>query len=425
VVIVGAGFAGLSAAKALGGAPVDVLVVDRTNHFLFQPLLYQVAAGMLSPADIAMPTRFLLRKQSNALVLMAEVGRIDLERQRVVADEGRRDIPYDFLVVATGARHSYFGSPEWERVAPGLKTLEDARDIRHRFLTAYEDAEKSDDPAERDALLTFVIVGGGATGVELAGVLPTIARRGIRRDFRRIDPARSRFLLLEGGRRLLPSFPAPLGERAQRDLEDLGVECRTNALVTRIEADALYVGAERIPTRTVLWAAGNAASPLVAALGIPTDRAGRALVASDLSLPGYPNVFVVGDAAAAALDAGIAEGTGHYVPAVAPAANQMGAHAARMILRSLTGRPRVPFRYRDRGSLAVVGRGRAVAVFGHARLTGVLAFVTWLFLHLLYLAGFRNRLAVLLQWAYAYFTYRPSARIVGDPSDRRERLRLD
>jgi NADH:ubiquinone reductase (H+-translocating) len=400
-VIVGGGFGGLSAARALRRAPVDITLLDRTNHYLFQPLLYQVATGVLSPADIAMPLRVLLRSQPNARVLLADVTSIDLSGRTVSADEGRLRIPYDYLVVATGSRHSYFAHPEWEALAPGLKTLDDAREIRRRFLLALERAEKSSDPVEQDALLTFVIVGGGPTGVELAGILPTLAREGFRRDFRRIDPSHVRVLLLEGGPRLLSAFPDALSAHAYQDLQELGVQCRTGTIVTRVTPDAVYIGDERIATRTIFWAAGNAASPLIRAMKVPTDRAGRAIVEHDLSVPNHPNVFVVGDAAAV-------EG----VPGLAAAANQMGDHAAAMIARTLKGQPRFPFRYRDKGSLAVIGRGRAVADFGRLRFTGVFAFLTWLFVHLLYLAGFRNRLAVMLEWGYAYFTYRPSARLI-------------
>jgi NADH dehydrogenase len=402
-VIVGGGFGGLSAARVLRHAPVDVTLLDRTNHYLFQPLLYQVATGVLSPADIAMPLRVLLRSQPNATVLLADVAAIDLSARTVTADAGALVVPFDYLIVATGSRHSYFAHPEWEAMAPGLKTLDDAREVRRRFLLALELAEKSTDPIERDALLTFVIVGGGPTGVELAGILPTLARKGFRRDFRHLDPARVRVVLLEGGPRLLAGFPEVLSARAYRDLEELGVRCRTGAIVTRVTPDAVYIGDERIATRTVLWAAGNAASPLVRAMGVPTDRAGRAIVASDLSVPDHPNVFVAGDAAAVP-----------DVPGLAAAANQMGEHAARMIERTLTGQPRTAFRYRDKGSLAVIGRGRAVADFGRVHFTGLFAFLTWLFVHLLYLAGFRNRLIVLLEWGYSYFTYRPSARLLTD-----------
>jgi NADH dehydrogenase len=399
IVIIGGGFGGLSAARALRAADVSVTLIDRTNHYLFQPLLYQVATGVLSPADIAVPIRFLLRRQRNATVLLAEVDAINVAQGTV--DAGGVVIPFDYLILATGSRHSYFNHPEWEPLAPGLKTLEDARVIRHRFLRAFEVAEKSPDPAEQQALMTFVVVGGGPTGVELAGVLPTIAAKGLRPDFRRIDPANVRVWLLEGGPRLLPTFPESLSARALHDLETLGVRCRTNALVTRITSDCVYVGDERVPTRTVYWAAGNAASPLVRTLGAATDRAGRALVNPDLSVPGAPHVFVAGDAAAVS-----------GVPGVAAAANQMGTHAARMVLRTLAGKPREPFRYWNKGALAVIGRNRAVADLGRVRVGGVLGWWLWVGIHIAYLAGFRNRLSVMLEWAYAYFTFRPGARLI-------------
>jgi NADH dehydrogenase len=400
---------------------VDVVVVDRTNHHLFQPLLYQVATGLLSPADIAVPTRFLLRRQRNARVLLAEVQGVDLARRVVQLDGASAELPYDHLVVATGARHSYFGHGEWEPQAPGLKTLDDAREVRRRFLLAFEEAEKAP-PAEQEALLTFVVVGAGPTGVELAGVLPTFARRGFRGDFRRVDPARVRVVLVEGGPRVLPSFPEALSARARRDLEELGVEVRTGAVVTAVSPEGVAIGEERIASRTVFWAAGNAASPLVRALGTPVDRAGRALVQPDLSLPGHAEVFVVGDAAAAVRlpSAGqeAATGAAQYVPGLASAANQMGVHAARMIVRTLENQPRQPFRYRDKGSLAIIGRNRAVADFGRLQMTGLLAFLVWLFVHILYLTGFRNRLVALVQWGFAYLTHRPSARLITD-DDRR------
>jgi NADH dehydrogenase len=410
VVIIGGGFGGLSAAKALRHVPVDVTVIDRTNHYLFQPLLYQVATGVLSPADIAMPIRFLVRRQRNTTVLMEDVERIDLDKHLVVAGDLR--LSYDFLIVATGSRHAYFGHEEWEPIAPGLKTLEDARTIRHRFLLAFEEAEKSSNPAEQDALLTFVIVGGGPTGVELAGVMPTIARKGMQPDFRRVDASRVRVLLLEGGPRLLPTFPERLAARALRDLEGLGVICRTDARVTRITPDAVYVGDERIATKTVFWAAGNVASPLIRTMGVEIDRAGRALVAADLSIPHAPNVFVVGDAALAVDARRSRPGHPHFAPGVAPAAIQMGAHAARMIARTLSGQPREPFRYWNKGLLAVIGRGRAVADFERFAVTGVFAWFLWLTIHIAYLAGFRNRVSVLLEWAYAYITFRPGARLI-------------
>jgi NADH dehydrogenase len=417
VVIIGGGFGGLTAARALKHAAVEVTLIDRTNHYLFQPLLYQVATGVLSPADIVSPIRFLLRGQSNATVLMAEVSRVDVPNRVVHAESVA--VPFDYLIVATGARHSYFAHPEWEALAPGLKTLEDARHVRHAFLLAFERAELTADPGEQQALLTFVIVGGGPTGVELAGMLPTIAQKGLRPDFHRVDASRVRVLLLEGGPRLLPAFPERLSERARRDLDALGVQCRTDAQVTRITREGVYLGEEFIPARTVYWAAGNAASPLVRTLGVPTDRAGRAMVEPDLSVPGSPNVFVIGDAAAV-IDRGVrvppsrgaTAGQPRYVPGVAPAANQMGAHAARMILRTIAGEPREPFRYVDKGNLAVIGRNTAVADFGRFALTGRLAWWFWLLLHIVYLAGFRNRVSVLLEWAYAYVTYRPGARLI-------------
>jgi NADH dehydrogenase len=414
VLIVGGGFAGVSAARGLADAPVDVTLIDRTNHYLFQPLLYQVAAGLLSPADIATPTRALLRRQSNARVLLGDVHTIDLDRGCVAASGIDGRISFDFLILATGARHAYFGHPEWERTAPGLKTLEDARNIRARFLLAFEEAEKATDPAVRAALTTFVIIGGGPTGVELAGILPTLARRGMRHDFRSVDPAAATVFLLEGGPRILPTFSEKLSARAQQDLLELGVRVRTNAMVTHVDDEGVSVGDEVIATRTVFWAAGNQASPLLKALDVRLDRAGRALVQPDLSLPDHPHVFVVGDAAAAALQVANAPASGasQYVPGLAPAANQMGAHAARMIRRTLNHEPRSPFVFRDRGMLAIIGRNRAVAHLGRLTLTGRLAFVTWLFVHILYLASFRNRVSVLLEWGYAYVTSRPGARLL-------------
>jgi NADH:ubiquinone reductase (H+-translocating) len=412
VVILGGGFGGLTAAKTLRKAAVDVTVLDRTNHHLFQPLLYQVATAVLPPSDIMSPIRFLLRKQKNTVVLLAEAHAVDVERRVVLVDDDRREIPYDFLIIATGTRHSYFGHEAWEAIAPGLKSLEDAREIRRRFLLALEEAEKTDDPAERDAYLTYVVVGGGPTGVELAGILPDITRRGMRSDFRRIDTTRVRVILLEGGPRVLPAFPESLSRVARRSLEELGVEVRTEAMVTRIEPDAVYVGAERIPTRTVFWAAGNAASPIARSLGVPLDRAGRVLVERDLSIPGHPEVFIVGDLAAFPQD-------GSLVPGVAPAANQEGREAARNIIRTLRGERRVEFRYRNKGNLATIGRHKAVADFGRFRVSGYLAWWLWLFVHILYLAGFRNRLSVLVEWGYAYFTYRRGSRLITEDECRR------
>ncbi|MEP7226630.1 MAG: NAD(P)/FAD-dependent oxidoreductase [Gemmatimonadales bacterium] len=405
VVILGGGFGGLYAAKALGNAPVDVTVIDRTNHHLFQPLLYQVATAVLAPSDIMSPIRFLLRKQKNTAVLLAEAREVDLERRVLMVDDDQREIPYDFLIFATGARHSYFGRDDWERYAPGLKSIESAYEIRRRFLLAFEEAEKTEDAAERDAYLTFVIVGGGPTGVELAGMIPPVVKRGLRSDFRRIDTAHTQVILLEAGPRILPSLPESLSHAAHRSLEQLGVEVRTGSRVTELRPDAVSVGRECIQTRTVFWAAGNAASPLGRSLGVPLDSAGRVLVERDLSLPGHPEVFAVGDTAAFTQD-------GLLVPGVAPAAMQAGRAAARNIMRTVRGEPRTEFRYRDMGTLATIGRHKAVAEFGRLRLSGYLAWWLWLFVHILYLAGFRNRLSVLMEWAYSYVTYRHGARLI-------------
>jgi len=441
VVILGAGFGGLNAAQGLRKAPVDVTLIDRTNHHLFQPLLYQVAAGVLSPSDIAHPIRTLLRRQRNAEVMLGDVASIDPERQVVILRDLTREIAYDYLILATGACHSYFHHPEWEDRAPGLKSLHDALEIRRRFVLALEEAERTEDPELRHALMTIVVVGAGPTGVELAGILPDLLSRGMRREFRHIDPSRVRVLLVEGGPRVLPTFDESLSERAHHDLQALGVEVRTDAIVTHVSKDAVLVGEERIATRTVLWAAGNQASPLTGTVDAPLDRAGRALVAPDLSLPDHPNVFVIGDAAAVPLhpsdeelasgsrldssgnEAGIRQAKGgaqEFVPAVAPAATQMGRHAAKMIIRSIREEPRTAFRYRDKGALATIGRNRAVAHIGRFKLTGRIAWFFWLFVHLMYLVGFRNRIIVFVDWAYAYFTYRPGARIVVGSSDTSE-----
>jgi len=405
-VIIGGGFAGLSAAKALARADVEVTLLDRSNHNTFQPLLYQVATAVLAPSDIASPIRWLLRRQRNVTVLLGAVDRVDVARRLVIADGGAMEVAYDYLILATGTRHAYFDHPEWEALAPGLKSLEDAREVRRRFLLAFEEAEKSDDEREREEFLTFVIVGGGPTGAELAGVLPEVARRGIARDFRRIDTRRTRVILLEGGPRVLPTFPERLSERARRDLTELGVDVRTGSLVTRIEPDAVYVGDERIACRTVFWAAGNAASPLARSLGVPLDRVGRVLVEPDLSVPGRPEIFVAGDLAA------VTKRDGAPVPGVAPAANQEGRAAAMNILRTLRGEPRRPFRYVDKGNLATIGRYRAIAQFGKVSVSGYLAWWLWLLVHILYLAGFRNRLVVAIEWGYAYFTYQRGARVI-------------
>jgi NADH dehydrogenase len=413
VIIVGGGFGGLAAARALARAPVEVTLVDRRNHHLFQPLLYQVATAGLSPGDIAAPIRWILRRQKNVQVLLGEVRSIDPGRRVVALAEDGRALGYDSLIVAAGAAHAYFGHDEWREAAPGLKTLEDGLEIRRRVLLAFERAEREPDPARRRVLLTFVVVGGGPTGVELAGALAEIARQSLARDFRAIDPGTARIILLEGGDRILTAFPPRLQAAAEADLERLGVEVRKSAVVTRIAEDEVAVGTERIAAGTVLWAAGVAASPLGAALGVPLDRAGRVIVRPDLSVPGHPEIFVVGDLAACAGP------DGRPLPGVAPVAVQQGRHAARNILRAIRGEPTEPFRYRNYGNLATIGRASAVADFGWLRLTGWIAWVTWLFVHILKLTGFRNRLLVFVQWAWAYFTYQRSVRLItGDRSTR-------
>lgn len=405
VVIIGGGFGGLAAARELRKAPVRITLIDRTNHHTFQPLLYQVATAALAPSDITVPIRWRLRDQRNTTVLLGEVTAIDPARRIVRYDE-TRELAYDYLIVATGARHAYFGHDEWERLAPGLKSLDDARDMRQRFLLAFERAEKSESAAERAACLTFVVVGAGPTGAELAGSMPDIARRALRPDFRNIDTRTSRVLLVEAGPRILPTFPEDLGRAAHTDLEKLGVEVRTGTPVTRIEPDAVWIGEERVPTHTVFWAAGNVASPLGRMLDAETDRAGRVKVATDCSVPAHPEVFVVGDLCVALRP------DGTPAPAVAPTANQTGAHAAKSILRTLRGEPRTPFKYFHKGDLAVIGRHKAVAALGKVHLTGYVAWVVWLFVHILYLVGFRNRLSVLLQWAFAYVTYQRGVRLI-------------
>jgi NADH dehydrogenase len=412
VVIIGGGFGGLYAARALKREEVDVTVLDRTNHHLFQPLLYQVATATLAPTDITAPIRWLLRKHKHAKVLMTEVQRVDTSR-RVVVVEQEREIPYDYLIVAAGARHSYFDHPEWETIAPGLKSIDDAIRLRQRLLIALERAEQEEDPVERAAWLTVVIVGAGPTGTELAGMLPMIARHTLPNDFRRIAGESVRVVLLEAGPKVLAAYPEPLSEHARLDLINLGVEVRTGAMVTRVERGTVEIGgSEAIRSNTVIWAAGNAASPLGRTLGVPVDRVGRVPVQPDLSIEGHPEVFVIGDMAA------ITTG-GKPVPGVAPAAMQMGRHAARNIRRDLEQRPREPFVYSNKGDLATIGRHRAIADFGRLQLTGSLAWWFWLFLHIMYLAGFRNRISVLIEWAYSYFTYERGARLITATQARR------
>jgi len=405
VVIVGGGFAGLYAAKALRGAPVRVTVVDRTNYHLFQPMLYQVATAALDTSDIASPIRSILRRQKNAEVLMAEVTRVDTAARRLHCSAGH-EVEYDYLLMAPGVRHAYFGHPEWEQSAPGIKTADDAEEVRRRVLLAFEAAEVEADAEKRRALLTFVVVGGGPTGVEVAGALAEIRQFALRRDFRRIDPRAASVMLLEGGRHLLPSYPANLGEAARESLRRLGVEVRTETLVTDVQPDHVAAGRLVIPTHTVVWAAGNRASPLLSSLGVPLDRMGRVLVEQDCSIPDHREVFVLGDAAA------FRQPDGKDLPGLCPVAIQQGRYAAATILRDLRGQPRPPFTYNDRGQLAVIGRGRGVADIGRLRFSGFGAWLAWIFVHIFFLIGFRNRLLVLIEWAISYVTYARGARII-------------
>jgi len=404
VVILGCGFGGLAAAKTLAGAPVHVTLIDRENHHLFQPLLYQVATAGLASVAIAAPIRHIFRRQRNVTTLLAEALTIDVPGRLVALEDGSV-LAYDALIVAAGATHSYFGHDAWARFAPGLKTLDDAMEIRGRILLAYERAERATDPAEQRRLLTFVVVGGGATGVELAGTLAEIARHTLRDEFRRIDSRDARVVLVEGTDRVLPTYPPELSEKARRQLDRLGVQVCTNAMVTAIDADGVRFGGVRMAAGTVVWAAGIAASPLGRALGVPLDRAGRVAVAPDLSIPGHPEVFVIGDLATVTSD-------GKPVPGIAPAAKQMGRCAARNILARLRGAPAQAFRYRDYGSLATIGRHAGIAVIGPFKFWGLPAWLFWLFIHIYFLIGFRNRLMVLADWAWSYMTFARNARIV-------------
>ena len=404
VVIVGGGFGGLYAAKALRRAPVRVTIVDRTNHHVFQPLLYQVATAGLSAIDIGEPIRRILRRQSNATVLLADVTRIDADGRRVHLATGG-SLEYDYLIVAAGATHSYFGHDTWAQHAPGLNTIEDALEIRRRILLAFERAELADDPAERTRLLTFAILGAGPTGAELAGAIAELARHALKADFRRISPGDAQIVLVEGGDRVLPSYPESLSAKAQRQLERLGVEVRTGEMVIGIDGRGVDTSQGRIDAATVLWAAGVAASPLGASLGVPLDPSGRVLVEPDLTLAGHPEVSVIGDLAAVTQD-------GVSVPGVAPAAMQMGRHAARTIERALDGLTPEPFRYIDRGSMATLGRSSAIATIRGLRLSGFPAWAAWLLVHIVFLIGFRNRIVVLFEWAKAYLTYGRSARLI-------------
>ena len=410
--IVGAGFGGLNAGQSLAKAPVQITVIDRRNHHTFQPLLYQVATAGLSPGEIAAPIRSILRSHENVEVLMAEVTGFDLGRR--IVETAESSIPYDYLIVAAGASHAYFGHEEWEPFAPGLKTIEDALEIRRRVLLAFELAERQAAAGKSDPPLNFVIVGGGPTGVELAGTLEEICRHALTHEFRAIDPARAHILLVEGGPRVLPAYPEDLSLSAQEQLQRLGVEVRTSTMVTQIEAGAVRVGDTRLEAAVILWAAGVAASPLGKKLGVPIDRAGRVLVQPDLSVPGHPEVFVIGDLAAAK------DQHGKMLPGVAPVAIQEGRFVAKLIRREIEAEKvesRPAFHYWDKGSLATIGRAAAVAEFGKIHISGYMAWLAWLFVHILFLIGFRNRLLVFIQWAWSYVTYERGARLITGSMD--------
>jgi NADH dehydrogenase len=405
VVIVGGGFAGLDAARALRKAPVQVTIVDRRNHHVFQPLLYQVATAALSPGDIAAPIRWILRNQRNLRVLLAEAQSIDAQQRAVILDHGER-LPFDYLILAPGANHSYFGREDWASHAPGLKTLDDALELRRRMLIAFEMAEREPDATRKRHFLTFVIIGGGPTGVELAGALAEIARHTLRYEFDTIDPKTSRIVLIEAGPTILPAFPESLRDFARRALLRLGVEVWESAAVTHVEHDVVHVGDRPIAAHTIIWAAGVAAAPVARSLSADLDRAGRVLVQPDLSVPGQPHVFVAGDLA------NFPHQTGAPLPGVAQVAKQQGRHAARNIIRRLAGEATTPFRYRDPGNMATIGRAAAIADFGWTRVSGFLGWLLWLFVHIMFLVGFRNRLSVLLQWAASYVSYGRSVRLI-------------
>ena len=404
VVIIGAGFGGLEAAKKLACKDVRVTVIDRTNYHLFQPLLYQVATAALSPADIAAPIRAILSKCRNVEVILAEVQSVDVDAKKVKTAD--LEIDYDYLILATGARHSYFGHSEWEKLAPGLKSLEDAVELRRRILLAFEYAEKTADEAARKAAMNFVIIGGGPTGVELAGAIAEISRHTLARDFRHINPSEARVILIEGDSRLLAAYPPDLSESARKQLTELGVEVRTNTRATNLTEAGVQIGDEFIPCRVKIWAAGNNASFVGKTLGVPADRAGRVLVNEDLTVPGHPEVQVIGDLA------NFTHQTGEPLPGISPVAMQQGRHAARNLLAMVKGHKAKRFHYWDKGTMATIGRNKAVADLRFVHLSGRLAWLAWLFVHIVFLVGFRNRLLVLFQWAWAYLTFDAGARLI-------------
>lgn len=412
VIIIGGGFGGLAAAKKLGRAKVILQVLDRTNHHLFQPLLYQVASAALSPADVAVPIREILRKQNNTTVLMADIAKIDASLQVVEAANGEQ-FPFDWLVVAVGARHSYFGHPEWETFAPGLKTYAEAIEIRERVLLAFEHAERCDSRAAAAKYMRFVIVGGGPTGVELAGSIAEIARKTMLRNFRKIRPENAEIYLIEGANRLLLTYPEDLSQRAKRDLEGMGVKVLLNSPVTNINAEGVFIGNRLIPTSTVTWAAGNEAGPILRTIGVPQDRQGRIIVGPDLTIPGHQQIFVIGDAAHC-------QGKdGRPLPGIAPVAIQQGRYVAKLIRDDIPAAKRKPFKYWDKGTMATIGRAKAVAVVGRWHFKGLVAWLAWCFIHVLYLVNFRNRLFVMLEWFFWYLTNQRSVRLIRRPIDER------
>lgn len=405
VIIIGGGFAGLAAARRLRKVECEVMVIDRHNHHVFQPLLYQVASAGLSPGDIASPIRWILRKQPRLRVLLATVEAID-SKSKLIRLDGGSLVSYDYLIVAAGAAHSYFGHDEWSSAAPGLKTLDDALAIRRRLLLAFEEAEREPNPVHQRRLLTFVLIGGGPTGVEMAGALAEIARQALRAEFDAVDPAIARIILIEAGPSILPSFPPDLRASAKRALLRLGIEVREGQAVTNVEEGAVWIGDERIEAHTILWAAGVAAAPVSRDLGPALDRAGRVIVEPDLAAPGHPGVFIAGDLAS------FSHQTGKPLPGVAQVAKQAGTHAAANIARLIAGQPTTPFRYLDPGNMATIGRHNAIADFGFMHVSGYLGWLLWLFVHIAFLIGFRNRISVMLQWAAAYFTYQRSVRLI-------------
>jgi NADH dehydrogenase len=407
-VIVGGGFGGLNAVKSLAKADLDIVLLDKTNHHLFQPLLYQTATAALSPGEIAEPIRAIFRKQKNVLVVMREVVAVDKEKQQVVLNN-ETTVEFDYLILAPGARHSYFGNDRWETHAPGLKTLTDALTIREKALLSFERAEVTQDPLEQRAYLTFVVVGAGPTGVEMAGAIAEVAHKTISQDFRNINPTATRVLLVEGLDRVLPTYSPGLSQQALKSLKQLGVEVSLNSRVSNVTADGVQVGDEWIATPNIIWAAGNVASPLLKTLSIDQDTAGRVMVEPDLSIPGYPGIFVIGDAAHF-------QGKSGPLPGVAPVAIQQGKHAAQMIRHSLAGKDRIPFRFRDRGTMATIGRAKAVAQVGKLGFSGLLAWLAWSLVHVVFLIGYRNKVLVMVHWISAYITYQRSARLITDRS---------